>query len=926
LKISSRHFWAALFYMADFCAKKLCLSGRMKMKSSFLLFGLAVLFSMSFSVNIRINEASAAIVSPVVTVKAKTPSVSKYISLHKKARRDHSPGMPYYKKIKKYQRVSFASRQRSIAGRNHKMRTRRTLLSHRKTFMKKPVILAQTVSAVLNDGFPGVFPENGKMTDVAPPEPSQEEETTLKQSTGPINQDKTIKKEMVIAESAKLLSPVTDAENLVDAKAPEAQVKIEADNLSYDNERDVYLAEGNVVITYGDGELTAATAEFDRRNNLATAQGGAFLKMAQDTLQGDKIVVNVDDKTGVAYNSKAFYARNHFYIKGDKIEKTGENTYFIEKPAATTCDGGDPAWKIAGSSMKVTLEGYGMVKHGRMLVKGVPVLYSPFIPFPAKTKRQSGFLLPYLSYSRDKDGLDVEVPFFWAISPQMDATFYSRYIEKRGFKEGAEFRYFAGDKSFGTLYGDYMEDNKRVTEQSNNGLARDWQEMHRRWSYYLNHQTTFDPQFYVRADVRRVSDPWYFRDFNSHNYYLTNYAASEEDPFRKVPFQGNESLPYLESTVRLFKGWNNYTLMARVRSTDDFSAVNNDRTLQQYPEIVVNGIKQPLYSTPVYFDFAGTYDYFYRGEGQKGHYAEIAPTLSLPFNISQYAKITPQITLRELYWNRDDAQADSGNRSGDRTVINAGLAVSSRLSRVWNVNIQNWEKIRHEIKPEVFYSYIPSIRQDNLPDYLPWFNSFLNNALASDIGNANFTEQNAVAWSLTNTVTARLKDKTGERGYLELFRLKLFQVYDINEAKKDMAGVTAERRPLSDIGMELDLKPHPYLSFAARNKYSTYNGWKEMNYDLGVSDRRGDRLTFGYRYTLDSVEEMNMDLKAVITEHLSGRFIHRLDQLNNKTVESTVGLIYTEQCWGVGVDYTKTHDDERVMLKISLAGLSTMGF
>jgi LPS-assembly protein len=706
----------------------------------------------------------------------------------------------------------------------------------------------------------------------------------------------------------------------------DAPVKIEADNMSYDNERDVYSAEGNVVITYGDGVLTAATAEFDRKNNMATAQGGAFLKMAEDSLQGDKIVVNVEDKTGVAYNSKAFYARNHFYIKGDKIEKTGENTYFIEKPVATTCDGDNPAWEIAGSSMKVTMEGYGLMKNGRMLARGFPVLYSPFIPFPAKTKRQSGFLFPYLSYSRDKDGVTVEVPFFWAISPQMDATFYSSYIEKRGFKEGAEFRYFAGSKSFGTLYGDYMEDNKHVTENSATGLARDWQETHRRWSYYLNHQTNFDSQFYVRTDLRRVSDSWYFRDFNSHNYYLTNYATSEEDPFRKVPFQGNESLPSLDSSVRLFKGWNNYTLMARARFTDDFAAINNDRTLQQYPEIILTGIKQPLFSTPLYFEFAGTYDYFYRGEGQKGHYADFAPTISLPFNISKYAKITPQLTMREIYWNRDDQQANSENRSGDRTVYNAGLAVSSRVSRVFDVNIQNWEKIRHEIKPEIFYSYIPNIRQDNLPDYLPWVNSFMANSLSSNIGYTNaLMEQNAVAWALTNTVTARVKNKTGERSYLELFRLKLFQLYDINEAKKDMAGSIVDRRPMSDIGMELDLRPHPYVSLAARNKYNPYSGWKEMNYDLGISDWRGDRLTFGYRYTLDSIEEINMDLKAVITERLSGQLIVRLDKFNNQTVENTVRLIYTEQCWGVGVDYTKTHDDQRIMLKISLAGLGMFG-
>jgi LPS-assembly protein len=712
-----------------------------------------------------------------------------------------------------------------------------------------------------------------------------------------------------------------------DIKMPaDAPVQIEADHMSYDNERDLYSAQGNVVVTYGDGVLTADNVEFDRANNLATAQGGAFLKMAEDSLQGDKIIVNVEDKTGVAYNSKAFYARNHFYIKGDKIEKTGENSYRIEKPLATTCDGDNPAWQLAGSEMKVTLEGFGLVKNAFLLTKGVPVIYSPLMGFPAKTKRQTGFLFPYLAYSKDKDGMDIELPFFWAINPQMDATFYSRYIEKRGFKEGAEFRYFAGSKSYGTIYGDYMEDGKHVTETVSDTKSRDWQETNKRWSFMANHQTDFDRQFYIRTDVRHVSDAWYFRDFNAHNYYLTNYNILEEDPFRKIPFLGNESLRSLESSARVFKGWNNYNVMARVSSTDDFAGNNNDRTLQKYPEIVLTGIKQPLLSTPAYFEFAGNYDYFYRDQGARGHFIDVAPAISLPLNISRYGKITPQLTVRELYWNREDNELDSQNRSGDRTVYNAGVSASSRLSRVFDVNILSWDKVQHEIKPEIVYSYMPGVRQDNIPDYLPRISSLMDPFTSFKTGNTDaLMEQNAVAWSLTNTLTARMKDKTGTNSYLELFRLKLFQIYDINEAKKDMAGSIIERRPMSDIGMELDLKPHSYLSFAARNRYNPYTGWREMNYDLGISDWRKDSLTFGYRYTVDDIKQINMDLKAVITERLAGRLVVLLDQLNDQTVEKTIGLTYTEQCWGVGVDYTKTHDDERFMLRISLTGLAMFG-
>ncbi len=703
---------------------------------------------------------------------------------------------------------------------------------------------------------------------------------------------------------------------------------IEADSMDYDNVRDVYHAQGKVNIIYSGAALSADDMELDNKNNIATAQGSASLKMGEDTLQGDKIVFNIENKTGAVYKAHAFYARNHFYIKGDKIEKTGENTYFIENPVATTCDGDNPDWEIAGSEMKVTIEGYGLMKNARFLTKGLPVFYSPYLPFPAKTKRQSGFLIPYLSYSRDKDGIDVEVPYFWAISPQMDATFYQRYIEKRGFKEGAEFRYYLGNNSFGTFYGDYINDTKHVTETIDTATSRDWQDAHNRWSYYLNHQTNFDSQFYVRTDLRQVSDKWYFKDFSAHNYYLDHYTLTADDQFKNVPFQGDQSLRSLESTVRVVKGWSNYNLTGLISSTDDFAAVNNDQTLQKYPEIVLTGIKQPFFNTPVYYEFAGTYDYFYRGEGQKGHYVDFSPTVSVPFNISQSVKINPQFAFKETFWSRDDNQTDSKNKTADRTVFNASVSLSSQLSRIFNVNVNGWEKVRHEIKPEIIYSYIPDVNMNNVPDYyLPASSPFImsgTNPFTTVSGNA-FTEQNAVAWSLTNTFTAKIKDDYGAYSYMEFLRLKLFQTYDIHEANKSMEGVTQERRPFSDLGIEFDLTPHKYLSFMARNIYNVYDGWKQTNYDVNIKDWRGDVMTIGYRNTLDSIEEINLYLKAVITRNIDGTFISRRDLFNSKTIENTLGFIYHKQCWAMGFDLTETDDDVRFMFKISLAGFSNMG-
>ena len=181
------------------------------------------------------------------------------------------------------------------------------------------------------------------------------------------------------------------------------------------------------------------------------------------------------------------------------------------------------------------------------------------------------------------------------------------------------------------------------------------------------------------------------------------------------------------------------------------------------------------------------------------------------------------MTIKTIPKKRKDKE-----KTDDRTLYNASVSLSSQLSRVFNVNMKSWEKIRHEIKPEIIYSYVPNVSSDNVPDYyLPASSPFVMpiTTLSSD----TLTEQNAVAWSLTNTLTARVKDDAGSYSYLEFFRLKLFQTYDIHEAHRDVDRHDPERRPFSDMGIEFDFTPHKYFSFKSRNIYNFDDGWKQNN-------------------------------------------------------------------------------------------------
>jgi len=436
-------------------------------------------------------------------------------------------------------------------------------------------------------------------------------------------------------------------------------------------------------------------------------------------------------------------------------------------------------------------------------------------------------------------------------------------------------------------------------------MSRDWQDDRNRWSYYLNHETTFADGFSLRSDIRRVSDRWYFKDFSSFNYYLDHYSPSGEERFSRVSFLGDESLGSLDSTVRLTKDWSLYNLTALARYTDDFSSPDNNGTLQKYPEATLTGFRQPLFGSPFQLEFTAGYDHFFRQEGQKGHLGEISPTLFLPLKLGSYARVTPQAGFRGDVWERSDSVTDTGDKQGDREIFALGTTLSTEMHRIFDVQGAEVEKIRHGIRPELTYTFIPDASQDHAPDFLE-----------------RIPAQHSLTYGVTNTLLARMRAKDGKVRYREMMRFKIGQTYDILEGRRDVAGAGKDNRPFRDVDLELDLAPLPYLSLSARNKFDVNSGnWRQSNYDLTLSDHRGDSASVGYRYTRDTLEEINLSLKAVLTSSLGATYLLKQNQFDRRTVESTYGVQYRKQCWNVELNVSDREDDRAVMVVFSLYGM-----
>src|SRR5690606_11870078 len=98
-----------------------------------------------------------------------------------------------------------------------------------------------------------------------------------------------------------------------------------------------------------------------------------------------------------------------------------------------------PALAFRADQVDAQVGGYADLHHPVLEIKGIPVLYMPYLKLPLKDRRQSGFLLPTVGYER-RSGNTFTQPVYFALGPAADATFTTDVFENRGTRLGLEYR------------------------------------------------------------------------------------------------------------------------------------------------------------------------------------------------------------------------------------------------------------------------------------------------------------------------------------------------------------------------------------------------------------------------------------------------------------------------------------------------------
>ncbi len=709
-----------------------------------------------------------------------------------------------------------------------------------------------------------------------------------------------------------LAKPLLPKEKLMgDEKSP---WKITAKSLSFDEKENVYSAKGDVLITRGNQRLSAREAIYNRRTGIAQVMGDVRLVSGEDILTGEKGTFDLKQQTGTIEKGQLFLKENHYYISGDTMEKVGENTYVVKKCRLTTCDGDNPAWSITGSEVRVTLEGYGQVKHAAFRVKDWPFLYVPYMIFPAKTKRQTGLLPPRLGFS-SRNGGDVEIPFFWAISDQLDATFYEHYMSRRGYMQGLEFRYAAGEGSEGNFLVDVLRDRKEEKDLADpDELELSPFERNNQTRYWLRGRA--DQQLLsnltARLDLDLVSDQDYLREFGEG---LFGYEARPDlSEVSGRPVEDKYS-PTRRSALRLSMDGENQSLQALSSYHQRPEDPPDDRTPQPLAGMNFMSLPGQINHWPLFLSLNSDYDYIWREEGTRGNRMSLSPEMRFPWRImGETLEVEPSLryTLDSQWLENPDGGAEGNAVKG---AYDAGLSVSTSLERTYGVNWGAATRVKHRFWPILSYRYrVPH----GDTDQKPWFEAFDQEGRV-----------NQLSLSLQNFLDARLEDKKGRVRYRQWTTLILTQGYDFDEATREKPP-GEKQEPLIPLAASLVITPFSNLDLRGSGQWDHYaheitTGTLSLNLLVDRTGGRKDRYSLDYLYEKDTTRTLNFEWDLNLVYGFSTGVSFRRDMMVDHSILTRYWLGYQSQCWGAKLYLESEDAGTRIMLMFNLLGLGDLG-
>lgn len=437
--------------------------------------------------------------------------------------------------------------------------------------------------------------------------------------------------------------------------------------------------------------------------------------------------------------------------------------------------------------------------------------------------------------------------------------------------------------------------------------------------YWIRSRHSFQlPEEIVgRLDLDLASDRNFFREF-------TNGSASTEytdkifqEGFGRGLLNDANAL-FRESSLLLERPFESSLLSMDARYWDQLIPSLEASTMEKLPSFAYTILPTGIGDLPLYYGVDSSLVNYYRSEGDWGSRLYASPRFYFPFQWKSYLDVEASTGIRaSSYWI--DWENGNNDPVEGRAVTDARLGISSRVNRVYPVQIGNTVALQHSIRPEIVYEYVAPPLDGNVP----LFDRLDNNP-----------EKHRVEYGFSTFLTTKnvTKDQAGEEtsSYTELARLRIFQGYNIEKMSEDVQGIlldTVRERGFTDVGLRLDLTPKKFITLSYDLDVSVDEGRATVQ-DLYLTYRtkRGDLFRIDYQYRAETViDELIARINVAVLPNLRFITYHDYSFDQKEMFAQGYGFRYDHGCWALGVAYENKDNDHRVALTVNLLGLGSFG-
>ncbi len=666
-------------------------------------------------------------------------------------------------------------------------------------------------------------------------------------------------------------------------------VEIKADRIEYDQAREEYHAIGSVDVTRGSVRLFADDATLQKLTGLLKARGHVHLRDGQAEIWAEQLELNMNTEAGIVTQGKVFGEEQNSFVTGRRLQRFSETHYRVKEGSFTNCDAKDgqvPAWSFTFDDMDLDYEDSLSGRGAWFNVNEVPIIPLPTFEYPLGADRKTGLLLPTIGIN-NAFGFKYRQGFFWAIDPHQDLTISPKILTNRGFGGDLNYRYVWSRQAKGQWFMNTLFDTK---------------EDRKRFQFRGAHTQQFTPSLSFRMNLNYSTDRDFLQDLSSSGV--------------------QRALPSQESNLTLLQRLDHGALYLWGQYLQPLNA-GGDQTFQRLPEIGHRFFHPGLLGSPLSLTADTTFVHFWREEGFNVSRLDIVPGMTFEgLHLGHILGIRPQAKFREVAYSRGNSDTSRHYRETYWLAAEAFSNISKRFT------IENYGSVRHSLKPNLIYEFVPQTRQEQLVQ-IDAVDDLINKSL--------------LTYSLNNRLSHQGRTGTSST-WLDLLLAQSYHVGNPPPLASKFSEIWARgdfHQPLgiSNVVSAFSLTVDAF--FDHRNKDVT-----QLNTDARIQGNQAWYLSVGQRYSKAGSRVRRGDIWNPISFNevlapaekiqfltaaagvrlpfgvtVGSRWYH--DFRTGETAEWDVVALYQNpcRCFSIGLSYLQFPDREQYDFLISLTGL-----